>query len=135
MRLERGELGQAEEELRALLARDELPAADRVGALALLARALRLTGRTAEAVMAVVSARALAADVGPIEEHGLRVELEAAETFATAGERAEAAAALVRAVGIVRAQAALIADDALRATYEQNVPEVRRVLELTRDGV
>jgi tetratricopeptide (TPR) repeat protein len=130
LRLGRGDLDRADADLRAMLAREDLPGTDRVGALALLAKAERLRGRVNEAVLAILSARELLAALGPIEEYGLRVELEAAETLAAAGEHEAADQAVARAAAEVDAQAALIGDPVLRQSYLGEVPEVRRVMEL-----
>jgi tetratricopeptide (TPR) repeat protein len=102
--------------------RDMPPA--RAQAIAVLARALVREGRTGEALEHAEEAAALLeAAGGAIEEGEALVRLAHVEALTAAGRTADAARALAAARERLRARAALIRDDAVRARFLTQVPE------------
>jgi hypothetical protein len=118
-----GDAAAAEREARAAVEiLDGAPPA-RAQALAVLARALLVLGRAAEAHDAAVEAAALLESLGGIDEGEALVRLALVETLESVGKRDEAGAALAIARDRLLARAERIENAALRASFLERVPE------------
>jgi eukaryotic-like serine/threonine-protein kinase len=127
-----GDLGGAEREARRAV--DLLGPIQPLLPLALghLSRVLRERGRTAEALSVAQAAAALLDAIGIGEDGAEVARLALAEALDAAGDRTAALAALGDAARRLRARAARIPDDALRASFLDRVPENARTLALAR---
>ncbi len=129
MALDRGDGPLAEERARAatgILGEDSL----RPYALAALARAQLLQGRPEEALATVSEAVALVDPPGKELEGEAFVRLAQAEILSAVGRVHDAREAVALAGLRVRERAGKIADEALRASFVQNVPENAGILSL-----
>ena len=104
--------------------------ADRAGALATLAHAHLLQGRSAEALASAAEATAILTAVGGFGLRGTSVRLVHAEALRAASDHEGATRALTDLTARLLAQAERIADPALRRSFLEDVPANRRAFEL-----
>ncbi len=127
-----GDPARALREIRPVSDDPALPAAYRCYALGLLAAATLSLGQLGDAVPAARLAMELLASIGEIEEGGAYVHATWIEVLVAGGDLAAARAAAAAARARLLAQAAKIADVALRRSFLERVPENARTLSLAR---
>ncbi len=104
----------------------------RAMALAALAEVLIADGRGAEALPFAAEAREILDALTTIGENDARVRLAHAEALHAAGAAPAARSAIAAARDRLLRRASLIADDELRQSFLERVPENARTLSLAR---